>query len=130
MAFTALLLYSANAQVLEVNPNIKWDYVRSQEIQLQSGRTYQFEFPAEKGYDYIFNLDHENDRAFASMSVLDIQYQPLTSLSDSTNSRSMDLPFRVQDNATYVVIVVLSSSEQDALLPSTITLIRRPIVQY
>lgn len=120
----------ANAQLTEVNPNIKWEFVRSQEIPLQSGRTYQFEFPAEKAYDYIFNLDHENRMAYASISVQDVQQQPLTAKSDSANTESMDLAFRVKDNGTYFVTLVLSNGQTDTDLPCTLTLIRRPIVAY
>ena len=48
---------SLNAQVLDINPNVQWKYVRSQQLELKNKSTYQYEFPAEKGYDYIFSLN-------------------------------------------------------------------------
>ncbi|MFY0644726.1 MAG: hypothetical protein JXR19_09705 [Bacteroidia bacterium] len=132
LLFSMLIALSAisSAQIIDVNPNIKWEYVRSQEITLNSGRTYQFEFPGENGYDYKFNLTHENVYAYASLSVFDLQYQPVSGIVDSSNNETMDLSFRVSDDGTYIVMVVLSDGQVDAKLPTTITLIRRPIVQY
>ena len=76
-------LFQAEAQVVEVNPNINWSYVRTQNLELQSGRTYQFEVPAEKGYDYVFNLAHSQMSAFARINVVDLQYGPVSSIVDS-----------------------------------------------
>ena len=94
----------SNAQIVEVNPNIKWEYVRTQELSLNSGRTYKFEFPAEDGYDYIFNLTHENKFAYASMSVYNLQYEPVSAIVDSSNTETMDLSFRVSDDGTFIVM--------------------------
>ena len=131
--FIAFLLFfsvGAFAQRTEVNPNIKWSFVRSQEINFQSGRTYQFEFPAEKGYDYIFNLTHNIAGAFASISVFDMQYEPVAALTDSANNETIDLSFRAKSNGTYIVVLALSADAQDAILPTTLSLVRRPIVRY
>lgn len=128
--FICVFALHAEAQTVEVNPNIQWRYVRTQEITLQSGRLYQFEFPAEKGYDYVVNLTHGLPDAFSSLSVTDIQYGPVRNRIDSTNSETMDLNFRVSDNGTYVLTVVLSNHELDAKLASVISIVRRPIVEY
>ena len=123
-------LFQAEAQVVEVNPNINWSYVRTQNLELQSGRTYQFEVPAEKGYDYVFNLAHSQMSAFARINVVDLQYGPVSSIVDSSSNASLDLNFRVQDNGTYIVIVVVSGSRSEAIIPSVLSLVRRPIVEY
>lgn len=128
--FLCIFAMQAEAQTIEVNPNIQWRYVRTQEITLQSGRLYQFEFPAEKGYDYVVNLTHKLTDAYGSLTVTDIQYGVIENATDSSNTDAMDLTFRVEDNGTYVLAVLLSNSELDAKLTSTITIVRRPIVAY
>lgn len=121
---------SVFSQRLEVNPNVQWKFVKSQEINFQSGRTYQFEFPAEKGYDYIFNLTHNLPSAFTSISVFDMQYGPVAGIADSSNLETMDLHFRVKQNGTYIVVLGLKEGETDVVIPSKVSLVRRPIVEY
>lgn len=130
LALTIFTFFGVYAQRTEVNPEVKWKYVRSQELSFQSGRTYEYEFPAEKGYDYIFNLTHNLPKAYVSMAIFDIQYKPIDAITDSTNQETKDITFRVKDSATYKIVLVLSSGQNDAILPSTLTLIRRPITGY
>lgn len=125
------LAFQTKAQTVDVNPNIQWSYVRTQNLELQSGRTYQFEVPAERGYDYVFNVAHETENSFVRVALLDLQYKPISAMVDSSNTASMDLNFRVDDNGTYIVVVVLSAEQgADATLPSVLSLVRRPIVEY
>ena len=39
-------LDTLNAQVIDINPNVQWKYVRSQQLELKNKSTYQYEFPA------------------------------------------------------------------------------------
>jgi hypothetical protein len=125
-----LVLFSlaSSAQRVEVNPNIKWSFVRSQELDMQSGRTYQFEFPGEKGYDYLANVQHENSSLMVSIGVFDIQYAPIRQKTDSTSHMNTDFNFKLTDNGTYIMVVTVVSKELEAVLPATISVVRRPIV--
>lgn len=128
LALTLFTFFGVYAQRTEINPSVKWKYVRTQELNFQSGRTYEYEFPAEKGYDYIFNLTHNLPKAYVSMTIFDMQYKPIDAISDSTSRETRDITFRVKENATYKIVLVLSAGETDAILPTTLTLIRRPTV--
>ena len=61
------------AQRTEVNPNIKWGFVQYQEMDLQSGRTYSFEFPGERGYDYVASVTHDRSDLSVNIGIFDLQ---------------------------------------------------------
>jgi hypothetical protein len=126
LAFLIICVKLSFAQVTEVNPNIKWKFVRSQTIEFSEGKLYQFEFPAEAGYDYIFNLTHNLEGVNTQISVFDIQYQPVATLNDSSSVKSCDLHFRVNSNGTFIVVLRISGSDSSlATLPTTLSLVRR-----
>ena len=119
------LSYLGQAQVTEINPSIKWRYVRTQELQLEPGRNYQFEFPAEEGYDYIFNFTHNKENVLVGMTVTDMQSMPIIQKMDSASTTGFDMGFRVTSNGTYQVVYGISGQQLVGTLPVTITLIRR-----
>ena len=42
-------LDTLNAQVIDINPNVQWKYVRSQQLELKNKSTYQYEFQLKGG---------------------------------------------------------------------------------
>ena len=130
LGITLFSFFTGFAQRIEVNPSVKWKYIRTQELEFKSGRTYQYEFPAEKGYDYIFNLTHNQPKAAVSMAIYDLQYKPIDAIKDTASIETRDITFRVKENGTYLIMLTLVAGELDASLPSTLTLIRRPTIGY
>lgn len=119
-----------NAQVPDINPSVKWTYVRNQDMTLNNQSVYQYEFPAEFGYDYIFNLAYEANGIKPILKVLDIQGKPLFTEVDEQDNNETQLSFRVAKSGTYQVVLgytdLVGRNEQ---LPLSFTLIRRPIVE-
>ncbi|NNJ55398.1 MAG: hypothetical protein HKP14_04680 [Bacteroidia bacterium] len=130
IAFILLQFIDSEAQVVEVNPNIKWSYVRSQELDLQNEGVYKYEFPAERGYDYIFNLFYSEIDFISYIKVYDIQMKPIHSEVDSSSRVETHLGFRVQKSGTYYVVFGFQQKDQEIPKLSTqFTLVRRPIVE-
>ncbi len=124
-----VLSTSAFGQRKEVNPNIdaEWRFVRSQELNLLSGSFYSFEFPAERGYDYIFNLSHELNGVYAAISVFDMQDQKISTITINESNTSADLNFDVKSSGTYKVVIGVTdpTAQKGNSLPSHLNLIRR-----
>lgn len=116
------------AQRTEVNPNIKWSFVQYQEMELQSGRTYNFEFPGEKGYDYVATITHERGDLVVNIGIFDIQFAQVRQKTDSTGNPSVDLNFTLNDDGTYVFVFGLKAHQVDQMLPAKVAIVRRPIV--
>jgi hypothetical protein len=120
---------TAFGQNKEVNPNIdsEWRFIKSQELSLLSGSFYSFEFPAEKGYDYIFNLSHELKAVYVAISVYDLQDKPIEDIVVNESNTAANLQFDVKSSGTYVVIVGVTdpSKQKGASMPSHFNLIRR-----
>jgi len=98
-------LGSAQAQVKEINPSIQWRFVRSQDLILSSGELYTFEFPAEDGFDYMFNVNHERDSMMVSIGVYDMQDRPVEVSKSRMTKISADMVFDVNTGATYKVVI-------------------------
>lgn len=121
-----LTVQSAVAQVVEINPSVQWKFVRSQVIELQEKNVYQYEFPAEKGFDYIFNIDISESNIETFVKVYDIQMKPIA----GDDERTEQLSFRVPASGTYIVTLGYQGPEEDdGKTPLDITLIRREIVE-
>jgi hypothetical protein len=118
---------SLNAQVLDINPNVQWKYVRSQQLELKNKSTYQYEFPAEKGYDYIFSLNINESGIETYVSVYDIQMKPIAGEGDQ--SKTNQLQFRVPSSGTYMVTLAYKGPDDNESTPIDFTLIRRAIVE-
>lgn len=120
-----------NAQVIEVNPNVNWKYVRSQKLNLQNESVYKYEFPAEKGYDYVFTMNYDISRIISYITVVDMQNKPIASVEESNSLYKVDLTFSVPQSSTYQVIVGYKSLAPEENLNKEIelTLIRRPFVE-
>jgi hypothetical protein len=118
---------SLNAQVLDINPNVQWKYVRSQQLELKNKSTYQYEFPAEKGYDYIFSLNINESGIETYVSVYDIQMKPIAGEGDQ--SKTNQLQFRVPSSGTYMVSLAYKGPDDNESTPIDFTLIRRAIVE-
>ncbi|MFT4522168.1 MAG: hypothetical protein ACI8ZN_001108 [Bacteroidia bacterium] len=119
--------FDAQAQVKEINPNVQWRFVRSQQLDLVSGSFYSFEFPAESGYDYVFNLAHNQNGVFATISIFDMQDKPIQNSILDNNAGTMDLNFDVPASGTYKVLVGIrkTSAKEGEIYPSHFTLVRR-----
>lgn len=115
-----------NAQVLEINPNVQWKYVRSQQLELKNKSIYQYEFPAEKGYDYIFSVSINESNIETYVQVFDIQMKPIAG--EGEKGKTNQLEFRVPSSGTYVVTLGYNGPDDNSVTPIDFTLIRRPIV--
>ena len=115
------------AQVIDINPNVQWKYVRSQQLELKNKSTYQYEFPAEKGYDYIFSVTINESGIETYVKVFDIQMKPIAG--EGIKSKTNQLQFRVPANGTYIVTLAYRGPDYNESTPIDFTLIRRPIVE-
>ncbi|MBI1307617.1 MAG: hypothetical protein GC181_13525 [Bacteroidetes bacterium] len=127
--FLATTFGTVLAQHKEINPNIdsEWRFIRSQEMNLLSGSFYSFEFPAEKGFDYIFNLTHNQDKVYAAISVFDMQDRLVKKVVLNESNSSCDLAFDVDASATYRVVVGITDPKgsKGTAITSQFSLIRR-----
>ena len=88
------LSFGAHAQGVEINPAVKWKFVISHDLTFESGNFIMYEFPAEKNYDYIFNITHNQDSLHAVIMVYDLQDGLQDKMILDNNQLSIDLPFR------------------------------------
>jgi len=123
---TLFISESAIAQVVDINPAVQWKYVRSQVVELQDKNVYQYEFPAEKGFDYIFNIAISESNIETFVRIYDLQMKPIA----GDNERTEQLSFRVPVSGTYIVTLGYQGPEGDnGKTPIDIRLIRREIVE-
>lgn len=118
---------TCDAQVLEINPRVQWKYVRSQQLVLKNKSTYQYEFPAERGYDYIFTATINESNIETYIQVYDLQMQPIAGQDE--RRKTDQLSFRVPQSGTYIVAIAYKGPEDNQSTPIDFTLIRRPIVE-
>ncbi len=119
--------FSAKAQVVDVNPLAEWKFIRSQELELQDRSIYQFEFPADKAYDYLINLMTKEANIETFIAVTDLQNKPIDG--SSLNQRTEQLKFKVPSSGTYrMSIIYKGPPTDDGKTPITVTLIRRPTI--
>lgn len=117
---------SVRAQVVEINPAVQWKYVRSQVVELQNKNVYQYEFPAEKGFDYIFNLTISESNIETFVKIYDLQMKPIA----GDDARTEQLSFRVPASGTYIVTLGYQGPEEgNGKTSIDIRLIRREIVE-
>ncbi|MGB0850588.1 MAG: hypothetical protein ACPGTP_05045 [Bacteroidia bacterium] len=126
-----LLAGNVSAQIVEVNPNVNWKYIRSQNLELQSESVYQYEFPAEKGFDYKFNLFYDKKDIGTYINVYDIQMKPIATILDSNAYKTTKLEFRVPESGTYIVTLGYNNNREEDTPKADIELIliRREIVE-
>lgn len=125
--FALLISKFSSAQVIQINPNIEWKFISSQDLTLQNNSVYQYEFPGEKGYDYIFTMVYEEQNFVSFFKVFDLQNKPIAAKIDSTSKANTQLQFRVPQNGTYSIVLGYSGNPED--MPTLFTkfsLIRRP----
>lgn len=127
IVFAILMGNAANAQVKQINPLIQWRYIKSQDLNLQDGRWYQYEFPAERGFDYLFNMNHKSIGAKASIQVFDLQNQKIAEFKSDSSDINAELYFDVIVSGTYKVFfgVNLKDVPDETDVPVLFTLIRR-----
>ncbi len=123
----SMCTWMASAQSLETNPNINWEIIISHDLPLSSGNFTSYEFPAERNYNYIFNLTHGLQNVHAVLMVYDMQDALVDKIVVDTSDLSLDLRFSVEESGTYRVIVGLTdvNGNKGAPLPSQFALIRR-----
>lgn len=121
---------SAFGQRTEINPNVKWKYVRSQKLELQNESVYQYEFPAEKGHDYVFSMFYEKSQIISYINVVDLQGKPIASKEEERSQTDVRLDFSVPESGTYMVVIGYKSKFPGQNLKKDIelTLIKRPFV--
>ena len=75
----SLLIFSqfGFSQNVQINPSVNWKMILTHDIEFESGNFIFYEFPAEKNYDYIFNITHNQDSLYAVIMVYDMQDQPI-----------------------------------------------------
>ena len=124
------LSLGASAQGVEINPAVKWKFVISHDLTFKSGNFIMYEFPAEKNFDYIFNITHNQDSLHAVIMVYDMQDGLQDKMILDNNQLSIDLPFDVEQSGTYKVIIGLTDPKGTKGMPieSRFNLIRRPKV--
>lgn len=117
----------ANAQNKEVNPNVQWRFIRSDTVEWVNQQLFTFEFPAQKGYDYFFNLTHGYDSLSASLEVFDLQMKPIDRIKDSLNTTELTLFFDVEKTGTYKVYLYATDPNQnsEARMRGLFSLVRR-----
>jgi hypothetical protein len=122
-------MVSANetwAQVVQINPAVQWKFVRSQVVELQDKNVYQYEFPAEKGFDYVFNIEISESNMETFVKIYDLQMKPIA----GNDERTQQLSFRVPASGTYIVTLGYQGPDEDDGKTSVdLTLIRREIVE-
>lgn len=118
---------SSYAQGVDINPSVQWKFVISHDIDFNSGNFLSYEFPAEKNYDYLFNITHNQDSLHAVIMVYDMQDALIEKMVLDNNMLSIDLPFDVEQSGTYKVIIGLTDpkGKRNDLIPGMFTLIRR-----
>jgi hypothetical protein len=120
--------YIGVAQVTEINPRADWKYVRSQDLVLQDNSVYQFEFPADTGYEYLLNVTISEPNIETYMNVMDIQGKPIGK--HAPNERREQMAFQVDASGTYIIALGYKGPEDDDGTTSVkVTLIRRPEVE-
>ncbi len=127
--FVALVLFlplGVNAQIKEINPNVQWTYVKNQKLAALDGQLYQFEFPIEKGYDYVINLNHGLKGAKIDLRILDLQMKPVVEYHTESSDDSFMYEFDVTNNQTYIIYYLVSKREQsDETIPLELNIVRR-----
>ena len=109
LALVVLLMpFLSQAQVIDINPSVKWKYIISHDITFESGNFVMYEFPAERNFDYIFNITHNQDSLYAVIMVYDMQDGLIKKMILDNNQLSIDLPFDVSQSGTYKVILSLT----------------------
>jgi hypothetical protein len=104
-----ILSLTAKSQIKEYNPSIGWNYVKSDNLTLVDGIWYNSDFAAEKGYDYIFIMNHKLDSAMASIQVFNLQDEQIKTNNQDFSSKIIDLPFDVEESGVYRVFFGLNS---------------------
>ncbi len=112
IAVLVLLGLSSKAQIKEINPSIGWNYVKSQNLSLVDGVWYNSDFAADKGYDYIFILNHNLDSAMASIQVFNLQDEFISSKNRDTSMKTIDLAFSVSESGVYKVFFGLNDKNR------------------
>lgn len=109
--FLLLLAYlSGYTQVKDINPDVQWNFVRSDSIPLLEGNTYIFKFPGKKGFDYILTFQHGEPDKTVTMEVYDMQGSLVAEYRKVPGQPSSDMLFDVEHNATYEVIIRVGDS--------------------
>ena len=104
--------FSSQAQYKEINPSIGWNYVKSQTLSLVDGVWYNTDFAAEKGYDYIFIMNHNLDSAMASIQVFNMQEEFIGSKNRDTSMKTIELSFSVVESGVYKVYFGLNDKNR------------------
>jgi hypothetical protein len=118
--------YFAKAQITEINPMIGWNYVNSQETEITNGLWFNTDFPAEKGYDYIFVMNHDLDSVSAALKLYNLQDQLIVGKDKDTSTKLINLPFDVSESGTYRIFFIINDNKGGANLHKVqLMLIRR-----
>ena len=112
IAVLFLLGFSAKAQFKEINPSIGWNFVKSQNLSLVDGVWYNTDFAAEKGYDYIFIMNHNLDSAMAFIQVFNLQEEFIGSKNRDTSMKTLELSFSVVESGVYKVYFGLNDKNR------------------
>ena len=125
----AVLLFSALSFAqgqIDVNPNVQWRFVRSNDVKLVTGNLQTFEFPAYRNHNYIVNLEMRSDTVDVEIYVYDMQSK-LISEKKVKASQTAQLEFGVFNNATYQVAVRVKSPSGELKEVNTLmSLLKRP----
>lgn len=127
-----VLIQNAEAQTLEINPEVQWKYIRAQTLDLAPDNTYKYEIPMEKGFDYVFNLFYKESNLVTYIKVYDMQMKPIANVTDAKSIKSTKLAYTVESSGTYIVLVGFANKSQvdaNETVPIEITLIRRETVE-
>jgi len=101
------------AQKIEVNPAIQWRFVRSQSMNLVDGLWYDFEFPAEKGFDYALVINHSLDSAKLLLSIADLQGAHIFKKELLEIKPEIYCYFDVAHTSTYKMLINLSDGKNE-----------------
>ena len=113
--FISMLSFSQTEKGLDVNPNVQWRFVRTHDISLLSGQLQTYEFPANRKFDYIVNLEMKQDSVDVELYIYDMQSK-LIAKHSAKNTHTTQFEFGVFHNATYQVMVRVRKHNSDELI--------------
>jgi hypothetical protein len=127
LIFALLLSFVSFAQIKEINPSIQWRFVKSQDLPLKDGKWYNYEFSAEKGFDYLFTMTHNSQGAKASIQVFDLQFQKIAEFKTDSSDVTAVLMLDVPQSGVYQVFfgVNLKEIPDETEVPVLFSLVRR-----
>lgn len=128
---SGFILFLSNkgfGQIKEINPNVTWKIVFSDEKPLIEGYSYIYKFSGQHSFDYTLNIFHgKTEGANVFIEVYDMQGSVISQYDQASQFETTEMSFNVEHNATYQVKIRIGDTtpESPAEYKSTISLLKR-----